>query len=113
MFLTWGPPVQGNFELATPNSALWCTLARPTWCRMKKAAGVHCARAVHVQMFCTIVLLPPLQVRRYAPLMPNLQVTCLLSQPMFFVVAVRVWCSLRATRLEKFIREGSSGSRKF
>ena len=42
-----------NFELATPNSIHGCTLARPTWCRMKKGAGVHCARAVHVQMFCT------------------------------------------------------------
>ena len=42
-----------NFELATPNSVHGCTLARPTWRRMKKGAGVHCARAVHVQMFCT------------------------------------------------------------
>ena len=52
-FLTWGPPVKVNFELATPNSVHGCTLARPTWRRMKKGAGVHCARAVHVQMFCT------------------------------------------------------------
>ena len=42
-----------NFELATPNSVRGYTLARPTWRRMKKAAGVHSARAVHVQMFCT------------------------------------------------------------
>ena len=42
-----------NFELATPNSVRGCTLALPTWCRMKKGAGVHCARAVHVQIFCT------------------------------------------------------------
>ena len=51
--LTWGPPVKVNFELATPNSVHGCTLARPTWRRMKKRAGLHCARAVHVQMFCT------------------------------------------------------------
>ena len=29
------------------------------------------------------------------------------------MVGVRVGCRLRATRPEKFIREGSSGSRKF
>ena len=46
--LTWGPPVNVNFELATPNSVHGCTLARPTWRRMKKGAGVHGARAVHV-----------------------------------------------------------------
>ena len=34
--LTWGPPVKENFELATPNSEHRCTLARPTWRRMKK-----------------------------------------------------------------------------
>ena len=51
--MTWGPPVKVNFELATPNSVHGCTLARPTWRRMKKAAEVHSARAVHVQMFCT------------------------------------------------------------
>ena len=80
-FLTWGPPVKVNFELATPNSVHGCTLARPTWRRMKKRAGLHCARAVHVQMFCTLVLLPPLKARRHAPLMPNLQVTCMPPQP--------------------------------
>ena len=53
MFLTRGPPLKVNFEIATPNSVHGCTLARPTWRRMKKGAGVHCARAVHVQMFCT------------------------------------------------------------
>ena len=50
-FLTRGPPVYGNFELGTRNSVRGCTLARPTWRRMKKGAGVHCARAVHVQVF--------------------------------------------------------------
>ena len=52
-FLKWGPPVQGNFELAPPNSVRGYTLARPTWRRMKKGAGMHCARAVHVQILCT------------------------------------------------------------
>ena len=33
-FLTWGPPVQGNFELDTPNSVSRYTLAKPTWRRM-------------------------------------------------------------------------------
>ena len=28
-------------------------MARPTWRRMKLGDGVHCARAVHVQVFCT------------------------------------------------------------
>ena len=51
--LTWGPQVKVNFELATPNSVHGCTLARPTWRRMKKGARVHSARAVHVQMFST------------------------------------------------------------
>ena len=73
-----------NFELATPNSVRGCTLAMPTWCRMKKGAGVHCARAVHVQIFAPVVLLPLLQARRYAPLMPNLQVTCMLPQHICF-----------------------------
>ena len=52
-FLTWGPPVYGNFELEAPNSVRGCTLAWPTWRHMKKGAGVHCARAVHVQIFYT------------------------------------------------------------
>ena len=54
LFLTWGPPVKVNFELATPNSVHGCTLARPTWRHMKKGAGVHCARAVHAQVVCTL-----------------------------------------------------------
>ena len=51
-FLTRGLSVSGNFDLGTPNSVHGYTLARPTWRSMKKGAGVHCARAVHVQMFC-------------------------------------------------------------
>ena len=51
IFLTWDPPVQGNFELETPNSVHRCILARPTWHRMTYWAGVQCARAVHVQVF--------------------------------------------------------------
>ena len=54
LFLTWGPPVLGNFELGTPNSVHGCTLARPTWRRMIYWAEVHCARAVHVQVVCTL-----------------------------------------------------------
>ena len=53
--LTRDPPVKVNFELATPNSVHGYTLTRPTWRRMKKGAGMHCARAVHVQMFCTCI----------------------------------------------------------
>ena len=52
--LRGGPPVKVNFELATPNSVHGCTLARPTWRRMKKGTGVHCARAVHVQVVCAL-----------------------------------------------------------
>ena len=52
-FLTRGPPVYGNFELATLNSVRGCTMARPTWHRMKKGDEEHCARAVHVHIFCT------------------------------------------------------------
>ena len=52
--LTWGPLVKVNFELATPNSVHGCTLARPTWRRMKRGARVHSARAVHVQVVCTL-----------------------------------------------------------
>ena len=52
-FLTRGPPVKVNFELARPNSVHGCTLARPTWRRMTEGGGEHCARAVHVQIFCT------------------------------------------------------------
>ena len=83
-FLTWGPPVKVNFELATPNSVHGCTLARPTWRRMKKGAGMHCARAVHVQMFWPYGLFLPLQAKRWAPLIPNLQVTCMLPQHIYF-----------------------------
>ena len=50
-FLTRRPSVEGNFDLGTPNSVHGYTLARPTWRRMKKGAGIHCARAV--QMFFT------------------------------------------------------------
>ena len=73
--LTWGPPVKVNFELATPNSVHGCTLARPTWRRMKKGAGVHGARAVHVQVFSTHHFLAALRGTRVAPPIPNSQVT--------------------------------------
>ena len=73
--LTWGPPVKVNFELATPNSVHGCTLARSTWRRMKKGAGVHGARAVHVQVFSTHHFLAALRGTRVAPPIPNSQVT--------------------------------------
>ena len=72
--LTWGPPVKVNFELATPNSVHGCTLARPTWRRMKKGARVHSARAVHVQVFSTHHFLAALRGTREAPPIPNSQV---------------------------------------
>ena len=72
--LTWGPPVKVNFELATPNSVHGCTLARPTWRRMKKGAGLHGARAVHVQVFSTHHFLAALRGTRDAPPIPNSQV---------------------------------------
>ena len=70
--LTWGPPVK--VELATPNSVHGCTLSRPTWRRMKKGAGVHGARAVHVQVFSTHHFLAALRGTRVAPPIPNSQV---------------------------------------
>ena len=73
--LTWAPPVKVNFELATPNSVHGCTLARPTWRRMKKGARVHSARAVHVQVFSTHHFLAALRGTRVAPPIPNSQVT--------------------------------------
>ena len=47
--------------------------------------------------------------------MPNLQITCMLSQPICFcgyLYVVPVRCRLRAPEPETFIREGSSGFRK-
>ena len=47
---------------------------------------VGAAIELQVQNICrsSVVLLPPLQARRYAPLMPNLQVTCMLPQHICF-----------------------------
>ena len=105
--MAWGPPVYGNFELATLNSVRGCTLARPTWRRMKKGAGVHCARAVHVQVFCTCCsfVAPTGQTVRAADAefaghmyaTPSLYV---------FVVTVPVGCRLHAPGTEKFILRG-------
>ena len=64
-----------NFKLATPNSVHGCTLASPTWRRMKKGAGVHGARAVHVQVFLTHHFLAALRGTRVTPPIPNSQVT--------------------------------------
>ena len=79
-----GPPVLGNFELATSNSARWCTLALSALRLLKQGAVVQCARAVHVQIFVTYCFFLSLQTKRRAPLMPNLQVTCMLPQPICF-----------------------------
>ena len=73
-----------NFELATPNSVHGCTLARPTWRRMKKGAGVHCARAVHVQMFCTCSSFAAPTGHTVRAADANLQVTCMLPQHICF-----------------------------
>ena len=62
--------------------------------------------------FVPVVLLPPLEAKRWAPPMPNLQVTCMLPRLYVFVVTVPVRCRVRAPGPEKFIREGSSGFRK-
>ena len=103
-----------NFELATPNSVHGYTLARPTCRRVKKGAKVHCARAVHVQMFCTCssFAAPTGQAVRAADakLAGHMDAT---PAYMFFVVTVLVGCRLRAPGPEKFIWKGSSGSRKF
>ena len=69
-----------NFELATPNSVHGCTLARLTWRRMKKGAGVQCARAVFCT--CSSFAAPTGQTVRAAD--ENLQVTCMLPQDICF-----------------------------
>ena len=40
--------------------------------------------------FVPVVLLPPLEAKRWAPPMPNLQVTCMLPRLYVFVVTVPV-----------------------
>ena len=78
--LTWGPPVKVNFELATPNSVHDCTLARLTWRRMKKGTGVHCARAVHVQVVCALKNSHVPTGQTGSTTDPNSQVTFILCQ---------------------------------
>ena len=81
---------------------------------MKKGAGVHCAREVHVQIFCTCSSFAASTGQTLRAADAKLAGHMHASPAyMFFVVAVRVGCRLRVTRPEKFIREGSSGSRKF
>ena len=41
------------FFICVEIESLEYTLARPTWRRMTEGGGEHCARAVHVQIFCT------------------------------------------------------------
>ena len=103
-FLTWGPSVKGNFELGTPNSVRGYSWAKPTCRRMKKGAGLHCARAVHVQMFCTCssfaahtgqtVRAADDKLAGYMYGFPKIYA---------FVVTVPVRCRLRAPGLDKFI----------
>ena len=83
-FLTRGPSVEGNFDLGTPNSVHGYTLARPTWRRMKKGAGMHCARAVHVQMFFTCSAFAATTGQKVGSADARLQVTCMLPQPICF-----------------------------
>ena len=73
-------PIRWNNDGAdlTPNSVHGCTLARPTWRCMKKGAGVHCARAVHVQMFCTCSSFAAPTGHTVRAADANLQVTCML-----------------------------------
>ena len=72
---------------------------------------------MHVQRTCKcfapIAVLVHLQAKRWASLMRNLQVTCILSRRVCFFVSVSVGCSLRAPTPLNFIREGSSGSGEF
>ena len=58
-----------------------------------------CVNILHLLLFCPVGA----QARRYAPLMANMQVTCMLPQPICFVVTIRVRCRLRAPVGEKFI----------
>ena len=82
---------------------------------MKKGAGVHCARAVHVQMFCTCssFVAPTGQTVRAADVKPAGHMYATAAYTYVFVVTVPLRCRLRAPGPEKFIWEGSSGSRKF
>ena len=102
-----------NFELATPNSVHGCILTRPTWRRMKKGAGVHCARAVHVQMVCTCspFAAPTSHTVRAADAK---LAGYMYASPAYMLLGYRsLRCRLRAPGPEKFIWEGSSGFRKF
>ena len=78
--------------------------------------GLECS--VHVQCTCKcfvpFVLLPPLQAKRRAPPVTNLQVTRILPQYVCFSCYHSCGVQTPRARTEKnFIREGSSGSRKF
>ena len=63
-------------------------------------------------VFGHIFLFLPLQAKWWVPLMPNLRVTCIQPQSMCFRGYRPMGCRLREPGPEKFIREGSSGSRK-
>ena len=108
-FLTWDPPVQGNFELETPNSVL----VGRSWHGVLGAVrynGLECCvqSDLHLLFFC----LPcrpneghcRSQTCRSHVYCPNLYA---------FLVAVLVGCRFHAPGSKKFIRKGSSNTRKF
>ena len=103
-----------NFELATPNSVHGCTLARLTWRRMKKGAGVQCARAVHVQMFCTCssFAAPTGQTVRAAD---DKLAGYMYASPGYMLLWLLFLYDAGCARQDRksFFREGSSGLRKF
>ena len=126
-FFDMGSPVLGNFELGTPNSVHGCTLARPTYLAPYELGGwgALCTCSARESVFGHMVLFLPLQAKWWVPLMLNLRVTCIQPQSMCFrgyrpMGLPFQWgagCTRQRQRLrepgpEKFIREGSSGSRK-
>ena len=74
--------------------------------------GALCTCSARESVFGHIVFFLPLQAKWWVPLMPNLRVTCIQPQPVCFRGYRRMGCTLREPGPEKFIREGSSGSRK-
>ena len=75
---------------------------------------MHCARAVHVQMFytCNSFAAPTAQTVGTADARSAGHMSAIPAY-MFFWLPFGVGCRLRAPGPGKFIREGSSGSRKF
>ena len=76
---------------------------------MKKGAGVHGARAVHVQVFSTHHFLAALRGTRVAPPIPNSQVTRIPYQLKILWGTIFVGWQLHAPEAENLFDEGSSG----